>query len=194
MPASKKTTEAGTAGRAMAQGAKPLGARAAKRAASSSAQADQNDRLVRGAPQAPDSYSASAWGTQTTFEVTVPSGQTCLCRELTVERLIEMGLLQAINSLQGIVTNNVLPSAEGKPGVQVDMASLIQNADKLTAVLELVNTIVCEAVVAPVVHPVPEAGSERVNGVVYVDSISMTDRFALFGEVTGNLDSLSTFR
>ena len=192
MPSSKSkaAAEASAVGRGTA---KPLGARAAKRAAKPT-QAAQNERLVRQPGQDPSAYTASAWGTTPTFEVTVPSGQTCLVRELTVERLIEMGLLQAINSLEGIIGNQVLPAVEGKKPVEVDMTSLMKNADQLTAVIDLVNTIVCEAVVAPKVYPVPDPGGDRVMGLVYVDSIGLGDRFALFGEVTGNLDSLATFR
>lgn len=189
MPSSKKT-------QAIVPGApaKAPSARAVKRATAKSTPAAQNDKLVRGAPQDPSAYAASAWGGRNEFEVTVPSGQKCLCKELSVERLIEMGLLQAINSLEGLVANQVLPGAQGQRTIQVDMASLVQNADKLTAVLELVNTIVCEAVGAPVVHAVPPLGEARVQGLVYVDSIDLTDRFALFSEVTGNLESLSSFR
>lgn len=193
MPSSKQTAaQASAVGRGMVE--KPKTSRAAKRAAPKTDQTAQNARLERRAPQDQSAYAASAWGAQTQFEVTTPSGQKCLCRELTVERLIEMGLLQAINSLEGIVANQVLPKAEGKPTVQVNMAELVQNADKLTAVLELVNTIVVEAVVAPKIYAVPEGGEERVNGLVYVDSIGMTDRFAIFGEVTGGLESLAQFR
>lgn len=189
MPSSKKT-------QAIVPGApaKAPSARAVKRATAKSTPAAQNDKLVRGAPQDPSAYAASAWGGRNEFEVTVPSGQKCLCKELSVERLIEMGLLQAINSLEGLVSNQVLPAAQGQRTVQVDMATLVKSADKLTAVLELVNTIVVEAVVAPVVHAVPPLGEARVQGLVYVDSIDLTDRFALFSEVTGNLESLSSFR
>jgi hypothetical protein len=193
MPSSKSKS-AEVAGRNLAQGAKPLGARAAKRATKST-QTAESERLVRQPGQAPESYAASAWGTATDFEVTVPSGQKCLCRELTVERLIEMGLLQAINSLESIVANKVLPAAQGqRPPAEIDMSALVKDADKLMLVLDLVNAIVCEAVVAPRVHPVPEEGEERVAGLVYVDSIAMGDRFALFSEVTGNLEGLATFR
>jgi hypothetical protein len=180
-------------GRAQAGGLKAPGARAQKRAAKST-QAAQNDRLVRHPAQDPSAYAPSTWGTQDTFEVTVPSGQKCLCRELSIERLIEMGLLQSINSLEAIVGNEILPRAGGRANVQVDMGALMQNADKLTAVLELVNTIVCEAVVAPQVHPVPAEGEARVQGLVYVDSIGMQDRFAIFSETTGNLEGLASFR
>lgn len=193
MPSSKQTAaQASAVGRGAAKA--PTTAREAKRAAPKGTQAPQNDRLERRAPQEPSAYAASAWGTQTQFEVTTPSGQMCLCRELTVERLIEMGLLQAINSLESLVGNQVLPKAEGQPVVQVDMGELMANPEKLTAVLDLVNTIVVEAVVAPQIYPVPAEGEQRVNGLIYVDSIGMTDRFAIFGEVTGGLENLSQFR
>lgn len=199
MPSSKKPaevfdgTENRASKRALPKAIKMVAKGNAKAAPKADAEA-QSERLARSAPQEASAYAPSVWGTQTQFEVTTPSGQVCLCRELTVERLIEMGLLQAISSLEGIVGNQVLPKAQGQPSVQVDMAELVQNADKLTAVLDLVNVIVCEAVVAPRVHVVPADGENRVDGLVYVDSIGMQDRFAIFAEVTGGLDSLSSFR
>jgi hypothetical protein len=206
MPSSKETptprkTAAKTAeiaGRNLARGAKEPSAREQRRdterTATKSTPAAQKERLVRGVPQDPENYAASVWGTQTAFEVTTPSGQKCLVRELTVERLIEMGLLELINSLESIVSNDVLPKVGGEQAPTVDMNQLMKDPSKLMRVLDLVNTIVCEAVVAPKVHQVPADGASRVQGQVYVDSIGMEDRFALFGEVTGNLEGLATFR
>lgn len=199
MPVSKKTPAAASlTGRALAQGQKEPSARATKRAAAKAApaptQGAAEPRAERGAPQAPDSYSASVWGTTNQFELTVPSGQKCLVHQLSIERLIEMGLLEAINSLSGIVEQEVIPKAGPSATPTVDMTKLLADTSKLTRVLEVVNVIVVEAVDAPALASVPEPGEPRVNGVVYVDSIGLTDRFAIFSEVTGGLDGLAAFR
>lgn len=194
-PTTAKATKAATASAVGRGTAKELSGRAAKRAAPSVAKstpAPVKARAQRGAPQAPETYSASGWGAEVQFELTTPSGKKCLAHELSIERLIEMGLLETINSLSGIIESEVLPQASGQP--QVDMKKMMANGEQLVGVLGLVNVIICEAVDAPVVHPVPEAGEARVVGNVYVDSIPLTDRFFLFNEVTGGLDSLAAFR
>jgi hypothetical protein len=76
----------------------------------------------------------------------------------------------------------------------VNMEKLMGNAEQLVQVMGLVNIILCEAIEAPQVWPIPEDGEPRVSGRVYVDTISMEDRFFLFSEVTGGLESLASFR
>jgi hypothetical protein len=187
MPASKDNT-ASQIGRGAAKA--PSTARAAKRAAPKPPQSE------RKAPRSPEAYQPSAWGTTANFEVTTPSGQTCLAHELSVEKLMEMGLLQAIDALSGIVEMKVLPGSQGKPP-EVDMQKVMSNGKQLMEVMNLVNMIVCAGVVEPQVHPVVDQDGnsvERVNGRVYVDSIPLGDRFFLFNEITGGLESFAAFR
>lgn len=195
MPASKKTAAA-----AVRQGPPPqptaLTGRAAKRAAPKAATAPKTAKAQRAAPQAPSTYTASTWGAANNFELTTPSGQTCLCRDLPLEELMEAGLLDTINGLSGIVDLEVLPQAQGQPPA-VDMAKVMQNGEALLSVLALVNTIVCMGVVAPEIHPIVDGEGNRVkkeSGLVYVDSIPAPDRMFLFNELTGGLEQLAAFR
>jgi hypothetical protein len=193
MPASKKTAAMAPAADYGKAPRTPTARENARKAAKSTPAA-KTARAQRGAPQSEEAYAASSWGTVVSFELTTPSGQKCRAHEMSIERLIEMGLLEAINSLSGIVEMETLPKG-GPPAV--DMAKLLANTDQLIEVMALVNVIVCEAVEAPKVHPViDEDGNpvKRIDGLVYVDSIPMTDRFFLFGEVTGGLESLASFR
>jgi hypothetical protein len=112
---------------------------------------------------------------------------------MDIMRLMELGLIDRINGLSGIVNTQVIPKAKGQRVPEVDIAELMKNKDGLREIMLLVDTIVCEAVVAPEVHPnVPQ--SERVKGLVYVDSVRMADKFFIFNEVCGGLDQLASFR
>lgn len=174
------------------------GKRAVKRAAKKApapTQAPEGMGAVRGAPQAHESYAPSTWGSDNHFELTTPSGQKCLCKPLSIEDLMAMGLLETINALSGIVESEVLPKAKGQP--TVNMTKLMADPSQLMPVLAMVNRIICAAVVAPEVYPIADesgAPAERVQGRVYVDSIPITDRFAIFNEVTGGLDKFASFR
>jgi hypothetical protein len=191
--AAKKAATASALGRgaAIEPTARQQKRAAAKKATPAPKQAPESTGAVRGAPQAPSAYSASTWATTAQFEITCPSGQKCLAHQLTIERLMEMGLLEAINSLSGIVEQEMIPRT-GAPNV--DMTKLLSDAPKLLQVMSLVNEVVVEAVDAPEVHPVPPSGEARVPGLVYIDSIGMVDRFAIFSEVTGGLGDLAAFR
>lgn len=188
MPASKAT-------KAMAAGTQVPKAPTARKAAKA-APAAPKARAQRAAPKLAEMYTASTWGTGATFELTTPSGQRCLARDLSIETLMEMGLLDTINSLSGIVDLEVLPSAKGQPPA-VDMAKIMGNAEALLRVMALVNKIVIAGVVAPEVHPIIDDEGEAVvkqKGLTYVDSIPVGDRMFLFNELTGGLESLAAFR
>lgn len=189
MPASKKT-----AAMTAQSGPPPVLTEVTGRAARRAPAAKKAQRVQRGAPQAPEAYKATQWGAgPSEFDVTCPSGQKALVRSLDIMRLMDMGLLDRLNGLSGIINTQVLPKAKGQRVPEVDVNELMKNADGLREVLALVDTVICEAVVLPEVYAnVPD--EERVEGRVYADSIGLEDKFFIFNEVTGGLDQLANFR
>lgn len=174
---------------------------AQKRAPRSTQGAEKPAKAGRGTPQAPEAYTPTTWAQGTSsFELTCPSGQTCLAKELDIMRLMELGLLDRINGLSGIVNSQIVPKAKGQRVPEVDVTELLRNKDGLREIMMLVDTIVCEAVVAPKVHPtldedgLPIPHEERKPERVYADSIRLTDKFFIFNEVTGGLEQLAAFR
>ena len=201
MPSSKKTAAMAPIAE-YGQQAKAPTARAVRRTAAKATPAAQKAAKGKRAPAQPASaYTPTTWGQQTQgFEIECPSGQKCLAKELDIMRLIELGLLDRINGLTGIVNSQVVPKAKGQRVPEVDVASILQNKDGLREIMLLVDTIVCEAVIAPEVFPVidedgvPIPDDEREPDRIYTDSIRLTDRFHIFNEVTGGLDQLAAFR
>jgi hypothetical protein len=57
-----------------------------------------------------------------------------------------------------------------------------------------VDHVVCHVVLAPLVLPIPEAGTERDDDVLYVDEIDMDDKMFIFGYATSGAKDLETFR
>jgi len=171
-----------------------LSSREVARKAAKATQSAAKTAPARQAPQPASAYQATTWGQGTEgFELTCPSGQKCLAKELDIMRLIELGLLDRINGLSGIVNSQVVPKAKGQRVPEVDVASILQNKDGLREIMLLVDTIVCEAVLAPEVYEnVPN--DERVVGRIYADSVRLTDKFHIFNEVTGGLEQLAAFR
>ena len=190
MPSSNRTKATAAAATAPREPSTREVARKAAKATQKAAKAAP----ARTAPQDPSSYQPTTWGQQTEgFEITCPSGQKCLAKELDIMRLIELGLLDRINGLSGIVNSQVLPQAKGQRVPEVDVKSLLENKEGLREIMLLVDTIVVEAVIAPEVYEnVPD--SERKPERIYADSIRITDKFHIFNEVTGGLDQLAAFR
>ena len=196
MPSSKASKTVGAARVAGEQ------AQRATKARPRSTQSDEQPaRGHRGTPQAPEAYTPTTWGQDvTSFELTCPSGQKCLAKELDIMRLMELGLLDRINGLSGIVNAQMLPKARGQRVPEVDVNELLRNKDALIEVMALVNSIVCESVVAPHVWPIvdedglPIPDEERKPERIYVDSVRLTDKFFIFNEVTGGLEQLAAFR
>lgn len=137
-----------------------------------------------------DRYAATQWGTfDQEFEV--PSGQLCRVRKLDFADVMGSGLMDKLNTLQGVVDKQVR-KGEGQP--PVDPMKMM--TDRRTAVqfASLLNQVTCMVVTAPHVEMPPDDKAKREDGVIYADTVGLADKMAIFQFAMGDLGKLESFR
>ena len=100
-----------------------------------------------------DKYKATAWATEPTIDLEVPSGQLCLVRRPGVTGLIRAGILDSLDSLTGMVQTEHIDRVEreksGKTITPEDIASLQNNKERLTEALDLMDKVLTHVVIEP---------------------------------------------
>lgn len=139
-------------------------------------------------------------------DVTLPSGQVCQVKELQMEDILSMGIINQLDSLTGDLISGMDPSVPAKATSgrkktkkQLDeeanksILELMADPEKFGGMLDAINKIVVGCVVQPTVLPAVEE-TEREQGRVYVDMIDFNDRITLFTEGFQGLGDMSKFR
>lgn len=135
-------------------------------------------------------YVPTTWGSYDE-EFEVPSGQLCRVRKLDFADVMGSGLMDKLNTLQGVVDRNVR-KGEGQPPVDpMKMMTDRRTAAQFASLLNQVTTLV---VTEPHVEMPPDKKSERVDGVIYADTVGLADKMAIFQYAMGDLGKLESFR
>lgn len=135
-----------------------------------------------------DPYAPTAWGKPSEEDFVCPSGQVCLVRRVDVMDLLGGGLLNSVDFLTEIVKTDHIPNATRAPGqAAADAAGkagkAVQDPEQFGKFAKSVDGVVLRVVAKPELHPVPPEGAKRINGRVYIDSVSTSDKFAIFNYV-----------
>lgn len=151
-------------------------------------------------------YRPDAWGGSPYKELMVPSGGMCLVRKLQPMDLIGGDALEASNLLTDAISRRLAEAKAGpqdhkKPKAQQEeeerekiAAALGKAFDRPENVDGLIDTIVLKAVVEPELVRPPKEISDRVAGVIYLDTVPFPDKMAIFNWVMKGMDDLKTFR
>lgn len=154
-----------------------------------------------------------------TEELTTPSGQTCEAKKVGVEGLIEMGILNQMDSLTALVdqyTKDVKKHGPGGPvTTELDEAKLMADPESVKAIISLADRALPVIVVDP---PVALHFTERTVGkttvvkrlseaerntlreergqpdLIFTDQVDFEDKMWLFDWATGGLQKMATFR
>jgi hypothetical protein len=140
--------------------------------------------------QASNPYAPTAWG-QYDQELRVGSGQLCREKKLDFVELMGSGLLDKLNTLSGVVDKHV-KKGEGAP--PIDPMKMMTDKRTAKQMAELISQVVCMVVTAPPIVMTPEKFEDRVDGVVYVDTVGITDKMEIFTYAMGGLTELESFR
>lgn len=143
-----------------------------------------------------DPYAPTVWGQFTDFRC--PSGQRCALRPIDLSELLGMGLIEDINALTGIVEKDVIRPAQGLPPLKAE--TLMKDGNRVANLMRVVDQIVCAVVARPALtlstdeegNKIPEVN--RKVGLVYVDSVGLGDRIAIFNESLKGVKELESFR
>lgn len=163
----------------------------------------------------------NVWGTNSSEgeELTLSSGQTCLARKMSIESMINAGMLAEADSLTSAVTKYTKKVKGGQPSkaakngvpttqsVEVDEQKFLSDPTALKSMITLMDRALPHIVISPVVRlhftdqvvgktkvtqmiPV----EDRQEGVVYTDTIDFADKVELFNFAAGGLGSMLAFR
>lgn len=149
------------------------------------------------------------WGGPSTHELEVPSGSTVLVKRPGVDRLLEAGVIEDVDSLTPFVEQKHVKRVkqgkkvtvtEDRPADDATMLKLM--ADKVTRekMIALMDKVVEHMVIEPVVRrPVDDQGNflsdeERIDGFVYTDTIDFMDKAHILKYAVGNPASMERFR
>jgi hypothetical protein len=134
-------------------------------------------------------YTLTTWGAAE-YDFVVPSGQRCRMRKLRPEALIEKDptLIDRISVLPGFAQEQI-DKAEGLPPKKLQ-----DQKEQFAMVVSVVNELLPEVVVLPVVLPIPAEGQPRKEGAIYVDDIELADRVAIMERAVQGVAKLAPFR
>jgi hypothetical protein len=157
-------------------------------------------------------YEPTVWAEQAKplFDLKLPSGQVCQVRRLSIEKLAGMGLLDQMDVLTNLMETSVAVPARGgkkpqdrKPKAMTkaqalaeenkQVAEMFSNPRQLGAMFGMIDKVVAAVVVQPSIALAVD-DEEREDGVIYVDTIPMADRMAIFSSAFGDLGDLPSFR
>lgn len=163
----------------------------------------------KGSDSNANKYSPTTWGKEFLHDLETPSGQICQARRIGPSELIRRGFLDKIDVLGAVVqadhidrVNGRSAATEAERDVELNkkLGELLNDPSQLLTAFEMIDAVVCEAVVQPKVHPLPVPDPEtgeipvRIDGAVYVDSVDETDKMFIFTWCMGGTRDLVQFR
>jgi hypothetical protein len=165
---------------------------------------------ARGEQFTPNNVWASATPEGAEEELTLPSGQTCRARRMSIEGVIQSGLVEELDGLTATVDKYTREVKGGKgvpDGTPVISDDLLSDTSALTSIMKVVDALIPHIVVSPNVVPhwtervvgktkvwkaIPIA--DREIGKIYTDMIGLDDKMHLFDWALGGLAAFSSFR
>jgi hypothetical protein len=133
-------------------------------------------------PASKKSY-GQGWGQAQKVDLTCPSGAVCEVRRPGVNGLIKAGILESMDSLTSLVSQEVIPKAEGKP--TIDAKALMGDPQKFQDMLDMLDKVVLYCVTQPDLNPVPVVMIDETRTVEVLDPESNTYTGEQREELTG---------
>lgn len=143
-------------------------------------------------------------------QITLPSGQTVMAKKMSVQAVIETGMLGEVDFLTQTVDQYTRKIKGGKgvaDGTPVISDKILENTDAVAQIVNLTDILIPHIVTTPRVHLhyiTTVVGKTKVNkmikpadreiGEVYTDQISLEDKMFLFNWSTEGLAGFASFR
>ena len=136
----------------------------------------------------------AGWGQVRPLQtVELPSGGRVLVRELEIQDLLNLDILDIVDSF----SQEALPKAsvKGSNSEAQFLKNVAENKDQFDKMVDVMNRVAAQAIVKPVVTYVPppkpgEAEQEAVEGKVYAHLIPLEDRLAVFNKAVAGMEDL----
>lgn len=172
----------------------------------------------------PSDYNLTTWKIDDERDFTVPSGQKCRIKDLGLEDMAALGIIDQMDTLGMLVEKNHVQRVQGKKPQdrkakkptkaqlakqeQGEIATWLRDRKKMAAIGTMLDKIASACVVEPVVEnpwvPVdpedPSKGErklgrdERIEIALYADKLPFNDKMAIFEEAFKGMEDLESFR
>lgn len=149
-------------------------------------------------------YAVTGWAVQgdQQYDLQLPSGQLCLVRKLEMERIVELGIMDALDTFTNqIPMDNKKKSKKVQEGDEARaFMDMLKNKEAFAKLQNTVNTVVMDCVVQPKIHALPETNPDgdelepRDPTAVYIDALKFSDKMAIFQDVFDGMGEMSAFR
>lgn len=131
----------------------------------------------------------AAWKSKTQpYPLELPSKNVCLVKPVGPEAFLTSGTIP--NMLQPLV-EEAIRSGKGLPPDKA--AELVADPSMLPQMMEMVDQLVCFAVVEPQIQMPPPPGL-RDDSTLYIDEVNMEDKWFIFNHAVGGTRDLERFR
>lgn len=146
-----------------------------------------------------------------TMDLLLPSGNVCLVIRPGVQGLIKHGILDSLDTLTGIVQQDLIDANDPKAQLKAAQA-LASKPDDLLAAMDLMDKVLeyvvkeprpvrpirRDATGKPLLTPegkeIPLAEEEREDEVTYTDEVDLDDKLFIFQFVVGGTRDIESFR
>lgn len=134
-------------------------------------------------------YAPAGWTGTDNFEIDVPSGGKVLARKISMEDIVDLGLVDKLDTFGNIVGKGS-KKAKGKTRAQDEgmseeeiLAKRLGSKANFKKMVDIINEIMVVAVIKPPLFAKPPTEDERRDGLFYVDRIPFQDKMHIFNLV-----------
>lgn len=131
---------------------------------------------------------AKEWKQAIRKELTLPSGNVCLARPVSLDALIKSGK----------VPNTLLPMIQkafaGKRPEAKDLNEMGQSEEAVIDMMRMFDTVIVDCVIEPKVTMPPDDADERSEDVLYADEVDILDKQFIFQWAVGGTSDVDKFR
>lgn len=116
-------------------------------------------------------------------KLTLSSGVEITYRPLDIPKMVDLDILDKMDSFAPRVLDS------GKKSKKKETEDPEMTAEKIVALVGVLDLVTVACVVSPEIHPEPEDG-ELVPGLRYVNKVSMTDKMEIFQAAFEGMEDL----
>lgn len=156
----------------------------------------------------------NVWGTTTPSggeeELTLPSGQTCRAKKMSIEDMLQAGLLVEMDAITAMVTKHIKKTKGAKNVTQaaedINVGSLMRDPRAIGELVMMLDRLLPHVVVSPTVRlhfTEQTVGKTKVTKMIpvddrepgiYTDMVGLEDKMFLFDWAAGGLGTMLAFR
>lgn len=154
-----------------------------------------------------NSYELTGWAKAkdpSIRDITLPSGQVCQIRNLKMEDIFVLGIVDDLDDFGTALMPKQPTRAAKRSGAAAKKAqedaelkrimSFLSDSQKFDTISGVLNKVVAKCVLQPALADLPEDGKDRDPEKIYVDQVDFMDRLEIFNQVFSGMGDMARFR